>query len=69
MENRFKSKTKASDFGRVLLLNAVAEHPNAFPVVGGECGIVVSIQCRALEVFQESEIISNNHVLLTIPTI
>ena len=48
MENRFKSETKSSNFHRILLLNAVAQHSNAVPIAFGEYSIVVTIQSRSL---------------------
>lgn len=48
MENAFEAHAKVSDFERVSLLDALAEHADSLPVLFGKQSVVVSVQSGAL---------------------
>ena len=56
MQHRFEAETKATDFHRVLLLDAVLQHTYPCPVLLLKQRVVVRVECRALEVNTESSI-------------
>ena len=48
VKHRFETEAKPTNFHRIFDFYTVTEHPDAFPVLLGELGIVVSVECWAL---------------------
>ena len=48
MKHRFETEAKPTNFHRIFDFYTVTEHSDTFPVVFGELGIVVGVECWAL---------------------
>ena len=48
VKHRFETEAKPTNFHRIFDLYTVTEHPDTFPVLLGELGVVVSVECWAL---------------------
>ena len=49
VKDGLEAHSEIADLGGVVLLDALRQHPYALPVLLGEQGIVVGVQCRALK--------------------
>ena len=48
MKHRFETEAKPTNFHRIFDFYTVTEHPDTFPVLWGELGVVVGVECWAL---------------------
>ena len=48
MKHRFETEAKPTNFHRIFDFYAVTEHPDTFPVLFGELGVVVGVESWAL---------------------
>ena len=49
VKHRFETEAKPTNFHRIFDFYTVTEHPDSFPVLFGERGIVVRVECWALQ--------------------
>ena len=49
MKHRFETEAKPTNFHRIFDFYTVTEHPDTFPVLCGELGVVVGVECWALQ--------------------
>ena len=60
VKHRFETEAKPTNFHRIFDFYTVTEHPDTFPVLLGELGVVVSVECWALVDINESDLCNEN---------